>query len=223
MSNGDLKIGESGLQFFGKMTASISHEIKNVLAIINEHAGILEDLVLMEDRGVPLDPEKVGGVAKRVAVQIQRADGIIKKMNKFAHSVDRSEASIDICEVVSLVASLSERFALNKGVTLELRPSDRPVTLNTHPFYLENLVWQCLDLAMDASGEDKTVGLVTEGRENGAVIRFTQLGALAETRPGEFPAGSAKALLAALNARMVVDAESREIVLTLPADSGPRS
>ena len=30
-------IGGEGLQFFGKMSASISHEIKNVLAIINEN------------------------------------------------------------------------------------------------------------------------------------------------------------------------------------------
>ena len=40
---------ETGLQFFGKMTASISHEIKNVLAIINENAGLLEDLALLSD------------------------------------------------------------------------------------------------------------------------------------------------------------------------------
>ena len=33
-----------GLQFFGKVSASIAHEIKNVLAIINENAGLLEDL-----------------------------------------------------------------------------------------------------------------------------------------------------------------------------------
>ena len=42
---------EMGLQFFGRMSASISHEIKNVLAIINENAGLLEDFSLMADRG----------------------------------------------------------------------------------------------------------------------------------------------------------------------------
>ena len=47
-------VTESGLQFFGKMTASISHEIKNVLAIINENAGLLEDLALMADRGAEI-------------------------------------------------------------------------------------------------------------------------------------------------------------------------
>jgi hypothetical protein len=41
-------LGETGLQFFGKMSASISHEIKNVMAIINENAGLLEDLTVDE-------------------------------------------------------------------------------------------------------------------------------------------------------------------------------
>ena len=36
-------IAREGFQFFGKMSASISHEIKNALAIINENAGLLED------------------------------------------------------------------------------------------------------------------------------------------------------------------------------------
>ena len=38
---------EAGLRFFGMMTASVSHEIKNVLAIINENAGLMSDLTQM--------------------------------------------------------------------------------------------------------------------------------------------------------------------------------
>ena len=44
---------ETSLQFFGRVSASISHELKNVLAIINENAGLLEDFTLMGDRGIP--------------------------------------------------------------------------------------------------------------------------------------------------------------------------
>jgi hypothetical protein len=46
-------VAETGLQFFGKMTASISHEIKNVLAIINENAGLLEDRDAATGKYVP--------------------------------------------------------------------------------------------------------------------------------------------------------------------------
>jgi len=51
--------GENALKFFGKMTASISHELKNVLAIINENAGLLEDLCAMAEKGRPVDPVRI--------------------------------------------------------------------------------------------------------------------------------------------------------------------
>jgi hypothetical protein len=39
------------LAFFGKINASISHELKNVMAIISETAGLLKDLSDMAATG----------------------------------------------------------------------------------------------------------------------------------------------------------------------------
>ena len=44
-------LGEAGLRFYSKVSASISHEIKNSLAVINESAGYLEDVTLMAKKG----------------------------------------------------------------------------------------------------------------------------------------------------------------------------
>ena len=46
-------LGESGLRFFGKISASISHEIKNAIAVMNENAGLIKDLIMMAERGRP--------------------------------------------------------------------------------------------------------------------------------------------------------------------------
>ena len=76
-------IGKEGLQFFGKISASISHEIKNVLAIINENAGLLEDFTLMAEKGRPIDMERFKTVAGKIRGQVGRADGIVKNFNRF--------------------------------------------------------------------------------------------------------------------------------------------
>jgi len=47
---------ETALRFFGNISTSISHEIKNVLAIINENAGLLEDYNLHGRKGNPAQP-----------------------------------------------------------------------------------------------------------------------------------------------------------------------
>jgi len=210
--------GETGLKFFGKMTASISHEIKNALAIINENAGLLEDITLMADRGVPMNPERLKTLAGTLQNQVRRADGVIKTMNRFAHSVDEAVKSVDLGDMVEFVAALSMRFASTKGVTLELKPPGNSGKIRTRPFFLENLVWLCLDFAMDMSGEDKNVGFTAEATENGGQIRFTKLEGLAGTPTDTFPAQREKFLLETLDGKLAIDAGAGEIVIILPRD-----
>ncbi|MCD6560501.1 MAG: histidine kinase [Deltaproteobacteria bacterium] len=217
MSNEWRIIGESGLQFFGTASASISHEIKNVLAIINENAGLLEDLTLMADKGMPLDPERLKKIAGKVLGQIRRADKIIKSMNRLAHSVDEPIKNVDSVEILELIAALSVRFAAKLGVTLKVMPSEGPVNITTNPFFLENLIWLCLDFAIHAAGPGKTVELITENAKKGVRITFARLEGLAETQRLEFPSEQGNALLNALNAEIGQNAGNGEIILMLPA------
>jgi signal transduction histidine kinase len=216
-SNRDV-IGEQGLQFFGKMSATISHEINNALAIINENAGLLQDFTLMADKGMPLDPERLNSLAGKVIQQVRRAEGIVKNMNRFAHSVDESLKSVNLGDVVGLIATLSGRLASMRGVTVEPKPAEVPVTINTNPFFLENLIWLCLDFAMDAAGAGNTIDIITVKTENGAQIRFMQVEDLAKAPPDKFPTEREKALLDLLKADLSADVEVGELVITLPRD-----
>ena len=108
MAHMDL-IGLSGIQFFGKMSASISHDLKNVLAVINENAGLLEDLCLMAEKGKALDPVRLKRLAGDVKNQIRRGDRIISSMNTFAHSADSESVTIDLRELLGLLVELSLR------------------------------------------------------------------------------------------------------------------
>lgn len=217
MSNEWRIIGESGLQFFGTTSASISHEIKNVLAIINENAGLLEDLTLMADKGMPLDPERLKKIAGKVLKQIQRADGIIKGMNRLAHSVDEPIKNVDSGEILELIAALAARFAAKFGVTVEVMPCEGPINITTNPFFLENLIWLCLEFAILAAGPGKTVELIRENAKKGVHIRFARLEGLTETQVHKFPSEQGKALLNVLNAEIEQDTGNGEIILKLPA------
>jgi C4-dicarboxylate-specific signal transduction histidine kinase len=211
-------IGETGLQFFGKITASVSHEIKNVLAIINENAGLLEDFTLMADRGKPIDPARLKTMAAAVKKQISRADDIVKRMNRFAHSTDEAIRTIDLNDALELIVALSNRFASMRSVTLELKLQESPVKVKTFPFFLMNLLWLCLDFAMEATGNGKIVELVTQKTETGAQIRFGRLEGLAKAPLDTFPAERERNLLNMLRADLVVNAENNEFVVKLPGD-----
>ena len=211
-------IGEAGLKFFGKMTASISHEIKNALAIINENAGLLEDIALMADRGREIEPERLKTVSRAVIKQIRRADIIIKNMNRFAHSADETTTTVDLRDSLLLVVALSERLASMRSVTLAPKLPETPLNIRTVPFLLMNLIWLCLDFAITAAGDDKIVELAILKTENGAQIQFRRLTGLTEAPLDAFPAERERNLINVLRAELAVDGKNNELVINLATD-----
>jgi C4-dicarboxylate-specific signal transduction histidine kinase len=215
--NDQLKdVAESGLQFFGKMAASISHEIKNVLAIINENAGLLEDFTLMAEQGTAIDPQRLKALSRAVMRQVERADAIVKNMNRFAHSTDASLQAIDLNDVMQLLVALSNRFAAMRGLTLDPKLNAGPMTIRTSPFLLMNLLWLCLDFAMAAAGDNKVIELVAQQADAGVQIRFKPIGCLTKAALQPFPAEREKRLLNLLKAELEVSIENREIFVQLP-------
>jgi C4-dicarboxylate-specific signal transduction histidine kinase len=208
-------IGLSGIQFFGKMSASISHDLKNVLAVINENAGLLEDLCLMAAKGRPPDPARLRRLAEDVKNQIRRGDRIITSMNRFAHSADSQSVAIDLRELVGLLVELSLRYASMRGVRLEIDPAADAVMVTTSPFVLLNLLWCCLDYAMSSAGQQKTVELAAEKTAGGARLSFRKPGGTG-TAAGLFPNESESALMRVLNAQIRLDPDSGEVAVSLP-------
>jgi len=206
---------ETGLQFFGRISASISHEIKNVLAIVNENAGLLEDFTLMADRGKPIDPARLKLMAAAVQKQVGRADEILKNMNRFAHSIDETMAEVDLNQTIELFMALTDRFTAMRGVKVDLQLPENPLTIPTAPFFLMNLLWLCLDFSMSASGDEKRVELVVEETENSVLIRFRRLAGLSEALLETFPSDREKNLLAVLAADLTAEHGREEIALRL--------
>lgn len=173
MTHHDQSPEYEGLKFFGKMNASISHEIRNTLAVINENAGLIKDLIMMSEKGHPLDLEKIGGRVEKVLEQVKRADGIVDNMNRFAHSVDNTLLKINACEYVEFVIRLSERFATMKGVKIKSELPSEPIELTTFPFLFENIIFFCLDQAMQYPKEDKTISISASSIDDRIQIEFT--------------------------------------------------
>ncbi len=213
-------ITETGLQFFGSISASISHELKNVLAIVNENAGLLEDFTLMADRGKPIDPARLKIMAAAVKRQVGRADEILKNMNRFAHSIDQTTLTVDLDQMFELFIALTARFAAMRGVRVDLQLPASPLTIPTAPYFLMNLLWLCLDFSMSASGDEKRVELVVKETENSVQIRFQRLPGLSAALLETFPSDREKNLLAVLEAALTAEPENEAVVLRLSKNTG---
>ncbi len=216
MAESEIQAGLSGLKFFGQMSASIAHDIRNVVAVISENAGLLEDLCLMAEKGSPLDPARLKRVAGNIKDQVRRGDRILTTMSRFAHSVDEAFAEIDAAELVELLTALSTRFAAMKAVSVRAAAAAGPVMIKTRPFVMLNLLWRCLEYSMSVAGPAKSVAVGVEKIAGEASFRFNGLEGLAQAA-GEFPAPEEEALSNALKAKVRIDPKAGALTVLVAA------
>lgn len=208
-------LGETGLRFFGRMSAANAHEIKNALAVINENAGLLGDLVAMAEKGVPMDPKRLGRLAEKIKEQVLRADEIAKSTNRFAHSVDKMHGPADLGQSLALVKTMAMRFATQRHIGLEIVACRPSITLPMQPFMLLHLLWLCVQCAMETTNAEKTIQIEMKRAENGTSVRFGPLSNLKESTAAALSnSAETSALLEIVNAKITTDLDNQNLVLT---------
>ena len=213
-------LSAGALRFFGEMSAANAHEIKNALAVINENAGLLEDLVRKADRGGATDLERLGRLSQAIQHQVARADHIARSINRFCHSVDRGSGPADLEQALVLVADMATRYATLRDVGLQVETPPTPVSLPVEQFALLHLLWTCLNATIRSCTAGDS--LVMSGkRSKGRVrVRFGPLKAALEPLQKEIGAlPEAEALLDSMNGRLEIDSSAKVLEMTLHIDT----
>ncbi|MHC4458715.1 MAG: hypothetical protein ACYS0I_16840 [Planctomycetota bacterium] len=166
-------INQIGIGFFGTVMASISHELKNRIAIIKEQAGLLKDYSAMAEQGRKIDIDRLGRLGQGMTDQVVKADTILKNMNQFAHSVDIMIRPTDLNDLLRLSISLAKHLADLHRISLKLRSAAPPVKVTTSPFFLMNLIWLCLETLIRAVHNPGTIALeLVKKDQGGGLIRM---------------------------------------------------
>jgi len=193
MKENPRKLAAEGLAFFGRMNAAISHDMKNVLAIINETASLLDELMeLQQDGQMEPNPDKLRTLSRRIVQQVERGQNVISNMNAFAHSIDVPVREVDLAQITRVMAVLSRHFAT--GRTLELDLPDEGPRVTTHPFFLNDLIHHTLNFAIAAAGPEKRIGIAVKAADGGGEIVFSGLAKVERTFPSEIAATLAQVL-----------------------------
>lgn len=195
------------LLFFGRIGASVSHELKNILAVMNEQAGLLEDLACMAGRGMPLDPDRLAATAACLVRQVRRGDALLTRFNQFAHTPDTTARPISLSQAVTLSVALACRQAGMRKVELTALPGTE-VTVTADPFLLCRLLDWCLTKALETPGPQRALTLESRDDTAGPVLVVT--GLAAETVPEDD--GEGAQLAQRLGARLVLDPGTIRVV-----------
>lgn len=204
------------VQVFGKISAAISHDLKNVLAIVNESAGLLDDLALRAAKGIEIPPDRLRATTARILKQVKRGDAVLKNLNRFAHSTDVTVAQVNVAETVGLMVDLAGRQAAMKEVECHVTAGETMLT--TGVIYLEALIYLLLRQVIATLPRKETVEIAVAGEEGAVVIGLTNGAGLAMLPAEEYPGIQEQELLQWLHGSITVAPGS--VLLRVPERSG---
>ncbi len=167
--------GYDHLAFFGRVNASISHELKNIMAIVSETAGFLSDLSEMASTGTPVDHDLLKSNAESIMEEVQRGFLTIRQMNRFSHSVDAPIVSVDLMELLDLVRHLSAYLAFSGMVRLAPWNGNPPLA-QTCPFMLQAIIYEIVVQHFKNAGPNAELDIEVQSRsDSGWGIVFSNL------------------------------------------------
>ncbi|MEW6615598.1 MAG: hypothetical protein AB1401_09055 [Thermodesulfobacteriota bacterium] len=164
-----LKIKE--IAFIGKVTASLSHEIKNILATINESSGLAGDLLIKGDQQKIPHFTRLAQLNINMQEQVKRGVEIVKRLNRFAHSMDEEASYSDLNDIILLTVDIAKRLARLKGVGLETTPTNNPIIyIHNDPFKIEQLLFGCIEYLLDLPAKKSLIKITVKQNEDSTSI-----------------------------------------------------
>jgi K+-sensing histidine kinase KdpD len=194
------------LQYFKAMLPSFSHEAKNVLAVINENAGLMADYISMAQKGKTLDLERLSSLSATIRKQVARFNTLITNVRQVAHGIDNNTQPICLVHHTRQVSELLSTKAAMRSIQFHVHAMEEPILIHTQPVLLLHILWVCLDYAMQTSGRGRHIGLSPERRGKNALVRLSGIDKLRpESITAIMPDEQRNTILSALNAELVID------------------
>ena len=168
------------LASIGRLAAGVAHEINNPLAIIGEKAGLMQDLVGLDQNF--RHREKFLDQLASLQNAVVRARTITHRLLGFARRMETSLTLVQLNGILQEVLSFLEKDAAYRNIHIILQlQADLPVIRADHG-QLQQVFLNVINNAIDAIRNDGEIH-ITSRREN----RKTVMVAVSDTGPGIAP------------------------------------
>lgn len=147
------------LASIGRLAAGVGHEINNPLAIINQKAGLIEDLLLLSpdfDHKNVIQ-ENLLGIYKSV----DRCKAITHRLLGFARRTDIHSEAMQINEVITEVLQFLENAMVYNRISIDMQMHEALPDVISDRLQLQQVFLNILNNAIDAIGKDGVITITT--------------------------------------------------------------
>jgi PAS domain S-box-containing protein len=156
------------MEALGRLAAGIAHEINNPLAIINEKAGLMKDILEFAN---DLDPnkEKFLSLLSTIFESVTRCKTITHRLLGFSRRTDVSHAVINLNEAIQEVLGFLEKEILFRNINLELNLAQNLPNITSDKGQLEQVVLNILNNAIDVVEKGGRIEIISDVKDKNTV------------------------------------------------------
>jgi len=162
-----------GLGFSGAITASVTHELNNVLGTIEQLSGLLEDLAYSISEGKSISEDQMNSLAERIAKQTKRGTVIIKGLNSFAHSSDSEYLNCNLYDIIENISALSNRLARAMRSEIVAVVPDEEIFLWTSPLLVKHIVFLIMKSILPMVKRDTEIQTILTSNSGESVVSIS--------------------------------------------------
>ncbi len=197
------------IEFMGSTVAHNMHEMQNILAIIHESAGLVEDILRINPDLKFQHRPKVEDTLSHIRSQVQRGKTVLHATSKLGHSIDQPLwETCDLNTYAQIGATLAQRMARLRNAEIVNTLADRPLPVRAGALAVLMQVYLGIDWGVGQQTEKRTLHLRTEngGSEHKVVIQG-----------GNLPNQAAMDNIQVISSATRVQEEDNCLVLLFPA------
>lgn len=157
----------SKMATIGRLAAGIAHEINNPLAIINEKAGLMKDI--LELRGdLNQNKEKFLGLINGMFNSVARCRTITHSLLGFSRRIEVSDV-FDLNESIKEVIGFIEKDIMYRNITLQLDLQKEPLRVKSAKGQLQQVFLNIINNAVDAVEGGGNINISTKVRDRNTI------------------------------------------------------
>jgi two-component system NtrC family sensor kinase len=142
----------------GRLAATVAHEINNPLAIINEKAGLMKD-ILEKSGDLQQHKERFMALISGIFDGVSRCRTITHRLLGFSRRMDISHDAIDINDVVKEVVGFLETEIEYRDIRLELNLTNDLPNVVTDKGQVQQVFLNIINNAIDAVDKGGLIGI----------------------------------------------------------------
>jgi len=147
------------LASIGRLAAGVAHEINNPLAIINEQAGLMKDLLQYGD--LSKNKDRFIQLIDSIQNSVTRCRTITHRLLSFSRRINIGKEDINVNDVIEEVLGFIEKEIQSKGINIVYDFQDTLPKIITDKGQLQQVLLNIINNAVDAVPQGGTIKIQT--------------------------------------------------------------